>query len=37
MAVCGAKLSEGIDFTDSMSRCVVLFGIPFPNVKDLKL
>lgn len=26
-AVCGAKLSEGMDFIDSMARCVVIIGL----------
>jgi chromosome transmission fidelity protein 1 len=30
-AVAGAKLSEGIDFTDGMARLVVVVGIPFKN------
>ena len=36
-AVSGGKLSEGIDFSDSMARCVIVLGLPFPNVKDEKL
>jgi Rad3-related DNA helicase len=35
-AVCGGKLSEGIDFTDSMARAVFIIGIPFPNTSSLK-
>jgi regulator of telomere elongation helicase 1 len=33
-AVCGGKLSEGFDFADSMARCVVVVGIPYPNITD---
>ena len=36
-AVCGAKLSEGIDFSDSMARCVVMLGIPYPNFSALRI
>ena len=36
-AVCNGKLSEGVDFTDSMARCSIVVGIPFSNCKDLKL
>ena len=33
LAVAGAKLSEGIDFTDGMARLVVMIGIPFKSSK----
>jgi regulator of telomere elongation helicase 1 len=36
-AVCRGKASEGIDFSDSMSRAVVICGIPFPALKDPKV
>ena len=32
--VCRGKISEGIDFSDGMSRGVVLIGIPYPNQKS---
>lgn len=32
--VAGGKLSEGVDFADSMARCVVIIGIPYPNITD---
>jgi len=35
--VCKGKISEGIDFADEMARAVVLVGIPFPALGDLKL
>ncbi|KAL0027241.1 hypothetical protein WJX77_006278 [Trebouxia sp. C0004] len=37
MAVCRGKVSEGLDFADSNARAVLIFGIPFPNVKDTKV
>lgn len=30
-------MSEGLDFADSNARAVLIFGIPFPNVKDTKV
>lgn len=37
MGVMGGKLSEGYDFTDHMARLVVLIGVPYPNIMDLKV
>eukprot|EP00775_Hariotina_reticulata_P010851 gene10851-11005_t len=37
IAVCRGKASEGIDFADGNARCVMVVGIPFPNVKDSKV
>ena len=34
MGVCRGKLSEGIDFSDDAARCVIVFGIPYPNYLD---
>jgi Fanconi anemia group J protein len=31
------QASEGIDFADGNARCVMIVGIPFPNVKDSKV
>ena len=30
-AVIGAKLSEGLNFTDDLARAVVIVGLPYPN------
>jgi len=35
--VCRGKVSEGIDFADEMARAVVIVGIPFPALGDMRL
>ena len=34
---CNFKLSEGIDFSDDECRAVILLGIPYPNMMDLRV
>ncbi|KAF9651319.1 DNA repair helicase [Thelephora ganbajun] len=37
MAVVGAKLSEGLNFTDDLARAVVVVGLPYPNASSPEL
>jgi regulator of telomere elongation helicase 1 len=36
-SVCRGTSSEGIDFSDDMARMVIVVGIPYPNLGDVKV
>lgn len=36
-AVVGAKISEGINLSDGMGRCIVMVGLPYASPSDIEL
>jgi regulator of telomere elongation helicase 1 len=37
MGVCRGRISEGLDFSDSAARMVIIIGIPYPQMNDSRV
>lgn len=37
MGVCRGRISEGLDFSDDAARCVIIVGIPYPQMTDARV
>jgi regulator of telomere elongation helicase 1 len=37
MGVCRGRISEGLDFSDNAARCVMIVGIPYPQIGDARI
>jgi chromosome transmission fidelity protein 1 len=37
LSVVGGKMSEGINFSNDMARCVMVVGLPYPDITDPEL
>lgn len=37
LSVVGGKMSEGINFANEMARCVIIVGLPYPDITDPEL